>query len=518
MHDCFETTAEMKTLLRAFSQGFEALYQNIEPCEQPKLLRLAPVLFRKWCCAPLLDETILSPANLVAASYGKEGYVCPALRVKPEAKGLGKFQYTLRAYTLEDHPFVADLRRLLEVCRPYGEIDEEGLLLPAYREKLSEELSLADPYYGTYLTLLARRLGLLVELPALYRQLLQPAGDAAAFFAQDPLVLWQRIVDAALELASYQFGFGLSNLMTEVPEDLLRDFLYQPITVDEMFLAYYNLLGVDFSHFMDLAEEGELPEMEGFLYHATMYFGVLADRWFFTPFGEYMKLIQPLYMNHYDFSEEINYVCTGLAVDPDASMEVFSPCLLYDYTPLGVSLLCRDRQAPPNRQKMPESLPFSDIWYAYRLNAASLMAENAEANRKQQESEVFTLQIQFSTARDYWKTLQCMGDLSLEDLHEELVQLFDLEDGPDYCFSAKGGEYSPVRKGRLRIRRDADIPLTQLGLQEGDLLSYRPASTGQPQLELRLLRRGKGRPYLRYPRIIGQSKALTDYEKTLYYD
>ena len=511
MAETFVPHAACQPFLDIFTQGFTALYQNLEPCEKPRLLRVAPTLFRKWAASPLLDKSILSPNNLIATAYSGDGYTAALPVFSTDETGTLAIGYRLCRYTLENHPVFGDLQRLWEAAAPYAECTDRGQLTAGFLAALTPRLSLADPFYAEFLGEVAQRLGLLAPLPAIGRRLLHPAPEGVDFFHLPVTARWQRLISAALENAVAHFQDIFVYLEPGNPGELFRTALTERMPLNELLTGCYPYMSMGLDPFSPEAAAGKDPYFNNIVLHL----GAMLDRWLITPFGYYLRLINPLYYQHYNFLDELNYVCDSLPIDPNASLEAFSLGLLFDHTLLGRELFPSQNARPPY-QKMPPLLPLRDIWQAYHLTAEAEDAPEREIDRIQQETTIYTLRLQYSETPEFWKRFQWPGDLPLCDLHQELADLFDFDPEEGYCFRSGEQEFSPQKKGRLRIRRSPDCPLAELALNVGDHLTYRSLAPESPALLITLEACAPGRARIRYPRLIDQSPALSEYERTLY--
>ena len=420
-------------------------------------------------------------------------------------------QYKIYFYTLEDHPLFTDLRTLLSLCTPFAETEPNGMFPSSFLEAFRHKISQPDPYYAEYLCRLALKLPLLEPLPAIGRRLVQPCKNFEAVLHMPTDQLWQRIVASALDLATEQFLDIFVHLDPQNPLALFWQALFQRMSVDGLVHGCFHLLHLDTQP--DAPDEAF--ERDAFLSNVTLHVTVFLDRWLMAPFGQYLRLIKPLYYHHYHFCDELNFICDSLPIDHDASLEVFSLCFLFDHTPLGQAVF-RPPQPLKDLQSMPPWLPLRDIWHAYRLSREKERFTEAEIDQLQQNTTIFTFQIQYADKPSFWKILQWPEDLTLEDLHQELSDLFDFAPDSEYCFIGANQEFSPNKKGRLRIRQSPQIPIKAIGLVTGDILRYRSAQPAAPELILQVLGCQGGRPLLRYPRLIDQSQELTEFERLQY--
>ena len=208
-------------LLGLFLNGYENMRQKMDaPCRRP-LLDIAPLAFGKWLYAALAPETILSPANILALDLEKDAddpteyaYVMgttPA-QEQPDAEFISEYSFALVGYSTESHPLVDDLQTLIRYCTPDRATDENGLLLPEEKEEILKQLSLKADFYLEYLTRLAWLHGLLVPMPSIHTQRVQPAAECDFFFSQKTRDILFQLGETACTLASERFTLSLIHI------------------------------------------------------------------------------------------------------------------------------------------------------------------------------------------------------------------------------------------------------------------------------------------------------------------
>ena len=58
----------IKEITNIFSENFDDIYTFMEKETKPEILNLAPAIFRKWYYGTIVENTILSPANIIGTS------------------------------------------------------------------------------------------------------------------------------------------------------------------------------------------------------------------------------------------------------------------------------------------------------------------------------------------------------------------------------------------------------------------------------------------------------------------
>ena len=138
----------INTLHSLFENGFMGAYRDANTRKRKKVLPYLQAVHRRWNYATLVENTPLSPANLMESichHFGIEpdSYIVPELRTKTKVTGANA---NVLSYTLDNHPIVEDMQKVLEHCSPGIDLAEEGCFNDAQALEISELLSLDDPH------------------------------------------------------------------------------------------------------------------------------------------------------------------------------------------------------------------------------------------------------------------------------------------------------------------------------------------------------------------------------------
>jgi hypothetical protein len=184
------------------------------------------------------------------------------------------------------------------------------------------------------------------------------------------------------------------------------------------------------------------PEHLGFdmeLLSGTFVMGIVLDRFFFTPFGHFLRVIRPMYALPFAFSEEIvDYV--NVCEDPDeAFVAFFAPCSSYTLTALGLKIL----NIKPNADNYfdAKELNFETMKDTIFVDEAHLqtfveMAQHFTplALSGGLPSAVYTFRVRLESDTSVWMHMHVPDNFSLADLYEEIVPFFDLKNNGDFSF------------------------------------------------------------------------------------
>ena len=133
-----------KQLLEFFSKSFFEVYNNMDKEVQPTLLEVAPILFRRWYVSALIPETTLSPSVAFRIDFSKKlsseniySYIMTLDKTENEKP---IFQYHILEYSLQKHPFIEDLKIILNYCTPDCELSEQGEFLENDQKTLLQQI------------------------------------------------------------------------------------------------------------------------------------------------------------------------------------------------------------------------------------------------------------------------------------------------------------------------------------------------------------------------------------------
>jgi len=431
-----------------FERTFVAAYRDSNKTKRRKILPYLHAIHRRWYYSTLVEHTPFSPANLseCIADYFKENqdqYIVPILRSQAKFSGV---DFTVVSYSAEKHPVVKDIRDLIDYCTPHIDLHESGCLTDEQAVEAAALLSINDPHYASFLLELAVWMKLFKNMPSLYVQRMQPSKKSVEILAQPDEELLREIVDAAIKMAS----FGLQNSVP-LPEHIfsegfVRSLLSSPIETDEIFERVFEVMGYDLD---DLLEIGNMPLPEGMtpehlgidmeLLSGTFIMGIVMDRYFFTPFGHFLRLIRPLYALPFAFSEEVQdyiHVCD----DPEeAFIAFFAPCSSYTLTDLGLKIL-NIKPTPENYfnaaelqfENMKDAIFASEDALAKFVDMATFLSPLALSGGL--PGKVYTFRVRLESDSSIWLHMQVPDTFSLEHLYDEIAEYFNLKHNGEFSF------------------------------------------------------------------------------------
>lgn len=515
--------AKHAPLLGLFLNGYENMRQKMDaPCRRP-LLEIAPLVFGKWYYAALAKETILSPANLFALDLQKDSdakieyaYIMntKAAEEQSDLEFTSEYHFSLMTYSTQKHPLVADLQALISYCTPDRATDENGMLLEEEKKEILAQLSLRAEFYLEYLTRLAWLHGLLVPMPSIHTRRVQPASECDAFFAQPTADILFQLGESACTLASERFIEAMDLEDGIAPPDFFYHLLESNQEVDRIFIDFYKRVDVDIEEIWRTPPE-KLNAEERSIVSSFLFTGIMLDKWFLTPMSVFFRFIRPIAFTPMQFYPLVNTLASLILMEHNIGAELFTPPTYYSLTALGKELFADPDIIDVDKQQMPQTMPYE------QLQAAVLQ----EAEAQEQEllfltevvPDVLSLKISQSGDADLWKIIEVGQDMDVNVLCRDLCGAFALEDMADYLLSVPDRNGFPLEysaNGSKRSLNKANGKMLQeLPLSVGTTLLLYPTHSRAAYLRLEILEKGKGNPYLMYPRVTEQSPKMIELEK-----
>lgn len=504
-------------LLGLFFNNYEAMRQKMDAETQPALLDIAPLVFSKWFYTSLATDTILSPANIIGKDLGDPSRLSEyayILRTDPDAEGAEQYAFLLYEYSFTAHPLIHDLKELTGFCHPDCETDEAGFLLPQAQDALRRRLSLNDSFYLEYLTRLAWMQGLLLPMPAIHTHRVQPSADCDAFFMQSHAEILEQLGETACALAAERFCSTMNLEDDTATPDFFRSCLEKHTDVDQIFVEFYKRVDVDIMEIWQTPPSA-LTEDEHSIISSFLFTGIMLDKWFLTPMSAFFRFIRPLAFVPMRFFSLVNHLAALTLMQRNLGSELFAPPAYYSLTQLGKALFAAQDGPGEDRQEMPDALPYQQILGAVTQEADVRLREQQAMIKA--DPEIISIKVSLLQDADIWKSIETGVNMSLHEFCLDLCTAFGIENESAYLLSVPDDngfplEYSPAGSKRSVNKTDG-LYLRDLPLAAGKQLRLSPSSAAGSTLLLDITAKGKGSPFLIYPRICRQSPKVIEQER-----
>ena len=439
-----------------FSKSFLDEYKDAVPKKRRKMLPYIHALYRRWYYATLVEHTPFSPANLMSiiCEHHKTcdtQHPIPVLRTPSRVVGM---DMKVLNYTADAHPAVDDLRKLMTYCTPCIGLLEIECFSDEQALEAAELLSLNDPHYASFLLEVAIEMKFLAKMPSLYVCQMQPTEKSKKILALSDREILDEIVLTTIHLAA----IGLKHSMP-MPENIfsasfVHNLLKSPLETDEIFGRIFEVMGYELEELIGTSRRAITRNKPSFedevkddyqleLISNTFVMGIVLDRFFFTPFGHFLRLINPLYALPFDLKVEIleyMHICN----DPqEAFIAFFAPCSSYTLTALGLEIL----EIEPNENNFfdPGEIPFEPMkesifaddnaFETFVELAKSLSPAAFEERFKEDTSDIiYNFRIRMENKPSLWMHMQLSGNATLHDIYVECLEYFDIKETEEYSF------------------------------------------------------------------------------------
>lgn len=499
-------------IIDKFTKYFTDAYHQLSGRGKTKLLRYCPVIFKRWYYSAIINETTLSPSFIYNAGLIEAGCTF-ALSVYPIMSGnrLKGFQCFENKYSIKNHPVVSDMHVLLEHCLPDVELTEFDFIPAPLCEEIGALLSLRDPFYIEYLTTVAFDLNLLKKSDAIYSNKATVTNNYMLFKALNQEDALKKIVDSTIQICAKTLIEAIPQSASVFSPDGILTLIKTPMPIDEIFKKVYISMGINIEQLWDDYEPMEFDtsfdDDKNAILSSTFFLGVLLDKWFITPFGQYLKIIEPIYFFCYNFEDELQYLFDVIQGNGNIYSALFSPCAFYSFTPFGKTFFAIE----PDRNVKSADMPVEELLQLLRLDAVP--AVRSYVPKKPQK--IYSFKVKLRSDKRLWKKINAAEYNTLHELHIEIALNFDLE-LYDYCIYTDESlspfcKYSSP-KSRANANRRADrITLEELDPEIGAKMIY--YSGNGVILEIEFVSYAEMKKNVHYPQTIKQSKHMRERER-----
>ena len=521
---------DIETLHSLFETNFMDAYREANVRKRRSILPFLQTIYRRWLFSALIENTPISPANLLESIcdyHNEPSALYPVARPKGKAK-LSGISIEFVAYELENHPVVADLKLLADYCTPHVDLLETDIFTTNAAIELGEKLSLNDPHYAAYLLEVAIWIGMIAKVPSVGVNRFKPTQQLAEILAAPAKDIFHDVVEITIALAAK----GLQNLVM-LPESIfsqpfIKTILTAPMSTDDIFSRIYDVLGYDMEDLLDITETMENEDsLDMDILAGTFMAGVFLDKFFFTPFGHFLKLIRPLYFLPFEFPGEIaDYV--NVCDDPEeGSIAFFAPCSSYTLTRLGHEYFGLEK-TEQSYFNAAEVLPFAqlkDTVFSSQEALSVFVTVGKHVSSWQQQGEVeeiATFRVRRADDPSVWIHLQMPITDNLHDMYEEITEALDIKDNNDYTFyhdkqENRFAEYTSQKRSKGG-KKTSDTVLDDLDFDHQKhllLVAYSQAvpfgdNASTTRLNIELLHKKPPEDGLAYPRVSRVSKGFRD--------
>jgi len=444
----------INTVTDIFERDFEKAYNQLELSGKSQLLRYYFSFYRKWTMSALVNNTFLTPNNVIALAnkeYHKKIFTTTVPTVKT-FKTFKKFTFCKVSYSLDAHPVVEDLRIVVAALAPSFTITTadnrsfsmlavslDGYLDEAQELKLMQLVSLQDPFYVAYLFRVAVELGLITRMPALYSAKMQVTLRFDELFGKKLTNKKSREILDEIVAVSVKFAADTINAFFVTDDTVNIEYILQAITnptsSDEMFNYIYDMLGIDFQSIIELDSKDSLPEEYHEIMSSAFALGAIISIHISTVFGSYLQLINPVYFGSSVMAHDMAFVQDAIVTNHDIEIPLFMPCTFFMPTKLGLryfKLSCK------NTLPLPIMSSFEHLMDALenidKVRVAMRQPEDEHDTILDEALLVYEFKVKLDDAPSFWKRVALVSDTTLDEFAAFIAYEFFGSFTSDYGF------------------------------------------------------------------------------------
>ena len=504
-------------LNQQFVRPFDEAYRTGSKRRRAKLLPYISNIYRRWYYSTLIENTFFTPANIfesINRAHGKNPDESPSVRLRTPVHFTG-FSFETHSYTLEKHPVVEDFRKFIALCQPDIELTEEDYPQMDFALELAKQLHIWDTHYVTYLLDVAVAMGLVKKIPSIHANRAQVVNEDRLNISDAEL--FDKIVASTITFASNSLS-ALAPAPALYDEQYIRKILKEPEETEVIFQMMYDSMGVELD---DLAEmdpfDEEFDGLEMAVISGTYLLGITLDRFFFAPFGYYLKLIRPVYPLPFDFESELYLFLESTHEEDRVHTAFFAPCSQYFLTELGLSYF-EVKPSPENHLDIEIDLPFGKIEPLFHEDGFEVRKVKHIPDFSPpgllEPCNMYSLKIKYMPDTRLWLNIDVFEHTTLHRLFQEMSMFFAVNPHSDYTFFTDITEnpftsYASPNQSR-RAKKATDATLGSLDLKEKQVLVLSIRGLAKWSLEVKKITIEGGRQGYQ-PDVTRLGKALQDY-------
>lgn len=504
---------EIQKIFDNFSEDFNATFMYMTGRQQREIAFLAPTLFVRWYYSALFSETVLSPSTIAEnqpdSVVKDKGFYSVCMRLKNVRGNTLEFNFKKNFYSIESHPIYNDLDIFLRFMSPVMHLNDDFTLKESDIRSLQRRLSISDRYYVLYLFTLSEKLGLFRQMPSLFEKCIQPDYDAA-FFGMTQAEKFNTIVDESCGICASALNAEFPYEIFKADAQKIKEFIINPIPIDDILIGLYDASDMDVRDLLERADLPDLSDTETSVLSSIFYMGILLDRSFIYVFGHYLRIIRPLYSYPMKFREILNGLFNSIAIDGERDPELFLPCTAFIHTPLGKILFnkkTKDSSGYP-------PIPIDKILLSLDKERSISSYKQSEDAFNAQYDVIYTIKACLGGDRNLWKNIEMDSSTPLSVAARHMMMLFMMPSDQEYSFRIKRTDNDLLDFKNIEMLSDPDSTLADILYDNNTVLIL--VIPNEPNIEFRLTNLHSGCSEILYPRILEQSKEITQKEHELY--
>lgn len=504
---------EIQKILDNFSDSFNTTFLHMTGKQQQEIAFLAPTLFIRWYYSALFSETVLSPSTIAENQSGSiikdKGFYSVCMRLKNVRGSNLEFNFKKNFYSIESHPIYNDLDIFIKYISPAIHINDDFTLKESDIRSLQRKLSISDRYYVIYIFSIADSLGLYKQMPSLFDKCIQPDYNAE-FYSLSSSEKFNKIFDISCSICASAINSEFPYDIFKADTQMIKNYIMNPISIDDILIELYNSSDCDVRDLLERADFPDLSETETSVLSSIFYMGIILDRSFIYVFGHYLRIIRPLYSYPVRFREILNGLFNSISIDGEREPELFLPCTAYIHTPLGKIFFNREMKDtsgyPP--------IPIDKILVSLEKEKQLTLYKYGEESLNAEYDVIYKIRACLGGDSRLWKTIEIDSSTPISTAARYIMMLFMMPSDQKYSFKIKRSENDFINFKNIELMSNPNSSLSDI-LYDNKTTLVLDIPEDQ-NIEFSLIDLHNGCCEVMYPRIIEQSKEITEKEHELY--
>ena len=443
------------SLYSLFNAAFETVCNAQDETGKAYMKKYYARIFSIWYHAGFVSGTILSPANIMARYNKQEGnlsYIYPLPKYDKQDDNYYDISFADVAYQFDDHVLCHDFLQFLKITRDGFNLTKKETLPAALYNRIQKKVSSYDSLYVDYLFNLSLIFDLFEPVDGLHVRRYEPTESLEDFIKIPFDEMYQVIIDASISFLTIRLNVILPGFNIGISRDFILDLLKNPINIIDIDAGIFDIFlntirsklsaGDEFEFFsFELGEPKQSSEMtEQDIY--SLFISCVSElnstlaHFFFTVFGDYLRLIVPLYDLTFSAKDMYDYVCLAA----EKKNECFMLGYQYSLTPLAFEYIERigGGKVKPTNNTLNDDIPIDKLYHLVFSDFEKLCANYVAAVNKytgKNEREIYLLRVTSCEEPEFWKTIEVSDSHTLEQMHNIICDEFIIEPITDYSFN-----------------------------------------------------------------------------------
>ncbi len=410
-------------LSEVFTTGFTEIYNKFDKAKRDILLEYSNNFFRKWYYSSFIDNTELSPAFLADAANDKDTLFYPVIGYSDTGIDINTYEFSI-----SDHPFLSDIRAIANSIEGIVKFDEGFNISEEFYNGIKHNISMADKRYVEYIFILGLEMGIFEKMPSVGITAVRRGKRYNDILNMPERDIFSLVIDKAVYIAADSLSESFLGEYYDIQSKDIENWLKDPVPIDAIFNDFFDEIGLG-AEAMESLLSGGADEMDRMISMISFRLGLRFDKWFLTPFGYYLRLIDPCYLCSFSFYDELAFFmetlksCEDIEEKDIMDAAVYSPCTSYRLTKLGADML--NAVYEKDHAKILDTVSPEEI---VRIVAEGSKNEVEELISKAiPQYDLVTLRISDFSKEKLWLDIDISAESTLDHLHLYMLYIFGRE-------------------------------------------------------------------------------------------